>query len=150
MKCNMRKEFNNYTCLSKAERSHYIIDHVNMTIHDTLKKSNLCSLTWCTIMVIWLTFTTDWEQKIKEQRKTDIIILVWKYSKVKKIAYVRDQGFIKEQTCLALHIIAYMSKIVNLNYVIVFNLGHLYEMKYKVWLKSKRHELSIYEYIRLF
>lgn len=66
------------------------------------------------------------------------------------MAYVRDQGFIKEQTCLALHIIAYISKIVNLNYVIVFNLGHLHEMKYKVWLKSKRHELSIYEYIRLF
>lgn len=37
----MRKEFNNYTCLSKAERSHYIIDHVNINIHDTLKKIKL-------------------------------------------------------------------------------------------------------------
>lgn len=41
MKCNMRKEFNNYTCLSKAERSHYIIDHVNINIHDTLKKNQI-------------------------------------------------------------------------------------------------------------
>lgn len=52
--------------------------------------------------------------------------------------------------CLVLYIIVYMSKIVNLNFVIVFNLGYLYEMKYKVWLKSKWYELFIYEYICLF
>lgn len=34
MKCNMR------ACI-KAERSHYIIDHVNINIHDTLKKNQI-------------------------------------------------------------------------------------------------------------